>query len=597
MPGERPGGDARFDESDSDSEFEGFTEADIGASADRFRNRQLSADFVRDSDDDFDVSDISSLDSGSDADVDDNDDAIRAKPWTTTLENPPDIPFATAALGVVNSVFYSSLSAVELFFFTEYILREIVTETNTYAGQCMNKEPRIEGQRIADWNPLTIPELKTWLGLLLAMGLVQKKGRVAEYWSTHWLTKTPGFNITMSSRRFLHILRFLHFVDNEDATVDKGNKLWKIGNVLAYLNKRFSGTYNPRRELSIDETMLKFKGRLSIKQYIKIKPVKWGIKLFTIAEAKTGYVLNILPYLGKRADTAFGKTTQVVLDVGKGYLLKGHYFFTDNYYTSVELMMALEKRNTLLCGTVNSNRVGLPSDIKKTCPTVKKLKRGDSLKRMKGRMLCVTWMDTRVVNLLCNLPNCLGDSDVKRRDKKQRGIEITVSRPRAIELYNTSMGGVDLSDQLVSSYRRHMKSYTWYLQVFFHLVQLSAVQSYILHNELHPDAKLTQKKFIESLIEGLIGGRTYTQKRGRPSAAPLPVDMRFDRTLDHAPIKYATQSKCAVHTKRVDTLFRCGVCNVRMCPVPCFYRYHYVTQYAYDDPCKAHAAPARKRKR
>ena len=236
---------------------------------------------------------------------------------------------------------------------------------------------------------------------------------------------------------------------------------------------------------------------------MKIKPVKWGIKLFTIGEAKTGYVLNILPYLGKRADMAFGKTTQVVLDVGKGYLRKGHYFFTDNYYTSVELMMTLEKRNTLLCGTVNSNRVGLPSDMKKTCAAVKKLKRGDSLKRMKGRMhavsvmwmdthvvnllkrgdslkrmkgrmlavmwmvthvvnllkrgdslkrmkgrmLAVMWMVTRVVNLLCNLPNCLGDSDVRRRDKKQRNVEIAVSRPRAIELYNDSMGGVDLSDR------------------------------------------------------------------------------------------------------------------------------------------------------
>ena len=128
-------------------------------------------------------------------------------------------------------------------------------------------------------------------------------------------------------------------------------------------------------------------------------------------------------------------------------------FFMYNYYTSVELMMPPEKRNTLLCGTLNSSRVGLPSDIKKTCPGVKKLKRGDSLKRLKEWMLAVTWMDTRVVNLLCNLPNCLGDSDVRRRDKKQRGVEITVSRPRAIELYNESMGGVDLSEQLVSSYR------------------------------------------------------------------------------------------------------------------------------------------------
>ena len=175
MPAERRGGDARFDESDDNDEFEGFSATDIEASADRIRNRQLSADFVRENDDDFDVSEISSLDSGSDADGD--DDSIRAKPWTTTLENPPYIPFATAALGVVNSVFCSSLSAVELFvlFFTEYILRDIVTEMNTYAGQCMRNQPRIEGR--IDWNPLTVPELKTWLGLLLAMGLVQKKGR------------------------------------------------------------------------------------------------------------------------------------------------------------------------------------------------------------------------------------------------------------------------------------------------------------------------------------------------------------------------------------------------------------------------------------
>ena len=78
MPAERRGGDARFDESDDDDEFEGFSATDIEASADRIRNRQLSPDFIRESDDDFDVSEISSLDSGSDADGDDNDDSIYA---------------------------------------------------------------------------------------------------------------------------------------------------------------------------------------------------------------------------------------------------------------------------------------------------------------------------------------------------------------------------------------------------------------------------------------------------------------------------------------------------------------------------------------
>ena len=141
---------------------------------------------------------------------------------------------------------------------------------------------------------MSILELKTWLGLMLAMGIVQKNGRLGEYWSTHWLTQTPGFNDTMPKNRFLQILRYLHFVDNEDVSVDKTNKMWKVQNVLDYHNKRFRAEYCPRRELSIGETMLKFKGRLSIKQYIKIKPIKWGIKIFTLAEAKTGYELNLL---------------------------------------------------------------------------------------------------------------------------------------------------------------------------------------------------------------------------------------------------------------------------------------------------------------
>ena len=150
---------------------------------------------------------------------------------------------------------------------------------------------------------MSIPELKTWLGLMLAIGIVQKKGRLGEYWSTHWLTQTPGFNDMMPKNRFLQILRYLHFVDNEDVSVDKTNKMWKVQNVLDFHNKRFRAVYCPRRELSMGETMLKFKGRLSIKQYIKIKPIKWGIKIFTLAEAKTGYVMNLLPYAWKHEDT------------------------------------------------------------------------------------------------------------------------------------------------------------------------------------------------------------------------------------------------------------------------------------------------------
>jgi len=217
-------------------------------------------------------------------------------------------------------------------------------------------------------------------------------------------------------------------------------------------------------------------------------------------ESQTGYVLNLLPYISKRVKTAVSKTTQIVLDVGKDYLNKGHQFFTDNYYTSIELITKSEEQNTLSCCTVNQNRSWLPKDAK-TCAVVKNPKRGNCLKRMKGRYLAVTWRDTRIVKVLCNVTGYLGDGAVRRRDRK--GAQIKIS---AIELYNSFMGGVNLSNQRVSSYRHHMKSLTWYLQVFFH----------ILHFYSYLVCRLTSyaKRWIVESAEYL--GTTLTSVLGLP---------------------------------------------------------------------------------
>ena len=141
--------------------------------------------------------------------------------WTLELVDLPNFPFVDAAnVGVNNVEQCRAMTAKQLFglFFTYYLLRLIVGETNRYAGQCMAKPPKL-GRKHTEWSDVSIPELKTWLGLMLAMGIVQKKGRLGEYWSTHWLTQTPGFNDMMPRNRFLQILRYLHFVDNEECVL------------------------------------------------------------------------------------------------------------------------------------------------------------------------------------------------------------------------------------------------------------------------------------------------------------------------------------------------------------------------------------------
>lgn len=53
------------------------------------------------------------------------------------------------------------------------------------------------------------------------------------------------------------------------------------------------------REVSIDETVVPHEGRVPFKQYIKNKPIRWGIKLWVLCEVKTGYVFDFQDYLGK----------------------------------------------------------------------------------------------------------------------------------------------------------------------------------------------------------------------------------------------------------------------------------------------------------
>ena len=49
--------------------------------------------------------------------------------------------------------------------------------------------------------------------------------------------------------------------------------------VIDHLNSKFSEVLSNDSEQSIDEHMVKFKGRSGMKQYIKSKPIKWGFKV------------------------------------------------------------------------------------------------------------------------------------------------------------------------------------------------------------------------------------------------------------------------------------------------------------------------------
>lgn len=68
---------------------------------------------------------------------------------------------------------------------------------------------------------------------------------------------------------------------------------------LKFVITRWQAVYSPDRRLVFEKTLIKFKGKLSLRQFTPIKPGRFGIKAFTLTESNSGYVLNSKIYTDK----------------------------------------------------------------------------------------------------------------------------------------------------------------------------------------------------------------------------------------------------------------------------------------------------------
>lgn len=100
--------------------------------------------------------------------------------------------------------------------------------------------------------------------------------------------------------------------------------------------------------------------------------------------------------------------------------------------------------------------------------------------------------------------------------------------PDSIVDYNCNMGGVDLSDALVSFYSIHHKTMKWYKTFFFHFVDIAAVNSYLLHKELFKlrsdptqTKPFTRKAFKEQLAQEMLELAEGSAATARPSPPQL----------------------------------------------------------------------------
>ena len=258
----------------------------------------------------------------------------------------------------------------------------------------------------------------------------------------------------MPRNRFEKIRQYLH-LNNRENMLPRGHgaydTLFKVRPFLDVISHTFCDEYRPSKFVSIDKAMVKYKGRLGFKQYMPMKPVKRGIKVWVRAAATNGFVRAIQVYTGKEGhQPEHGLGHRIVSDLVHDHHGKNYHIFWDSSFTSVRLAEDLLRNNLYLCGATRLNQTDFPADLKPHKAELKALHRGESLFRRKGGVVATVWKDKKLVSFLSTQCEVRGNETVSQKQKDRKIIQVPTVP--VVQLYNKYMGIVDHSDQMRQYY-------------------------------------------------------------------------------------------------------------------------------------------------
>ncbi|PIK33689.1 putative piggyBac transposable element-derived protein 4-like [Apostichopus japonicus] len=459
--------------------------------------------------------------------------------WEDFTEDVPFInknvnfAFETQGLSHTAKGANSELDFLRLFL-TEPVLKNLVDQTNLYASQ--------EGVKTVDgggkYIPVTRESLMAYIGLTIAMGLTNKS-KIDAYWSTNQILETPWFRKVMPRSLYQQHQRYLHVSDNTmgEKTADGRfcDKLYKLSSV---------------HEGQTNEV---------------------GLKVWTLCDAKVHYCLNFDLYTGGIGEK--GLPFRVVNELMGPYLGRGHRLYTDNFYTSPELLAHLLSHNTLAVGTVRENQKHMPVRGKSSQT---KVEVGHSVFLKSHKMTACRWMDKRDVFCLSTVHgNSL--TEITRIKKGSAGEREVVQRPTIVSDYNAHMGGVDVFDQLLSYHPIVRRYKRWWLKPFWRAIDMAILNAFALWKLRHTElsSQNLHQMFRLALAEQLCVPHLVRDVPQKQFAVH-----RLSKKHCQRPTNFETRRQCSVckdpHKKIKTGCLTCGEdIRLHLTEPECFYRHHH----------------------
>ncbi|UYV70560.1 hypothetical protein LAZ67_7003537 [Cordylochernes scorpioides] len=424
-------------------------------------------------------------------------------------------------------------------FFTAAIIKQISEFTNAKIEEFR--------QRISDLTKSTYSnftseiEIRAFLGLLYLAGVYKSGHENVESLFASDGTGRDIFRSVMSVKRFLFLLLCIRF-DNFK-TRCKEDRLSPIRDIFQTIIEKFQSCYTPAEYLTVDEMLVGFRGKCPFKIYIPSKPNKYGIKIVILADSRTHYMYNAMVYTGKSKtpkSKELSLPTQIVLDISRPLWKSNRNITADNWFTSIELVDKLKEHGLTYLGTMRKNKPQIPPQFQ---PHPKR-ESGTSIFGFSGTKTLVSYVPKKRKSVIL--------ISSMHHDNK---CDETTGTPDIIMDYNLTKGGVDTIDQIVSNFSTSRRSRRSPLALFYALLDITALNSYIIFNyQIDKKDQKERSTFIVDLGRSLIDEHLATRNL---NSLPLELQTTIKKFKNN---DGSSTSRGSTMPQESDTPKRCYKC-------------------------------------
>jgi hypothetical protein len=414
------------------------------------------------------------------------------------------------------------------------------------------------------WKTIDRIELQAFFGLLITVG-INKQGIINynEFWCP--LFGSQIFRACMSRNRFTAILRFIRFDDKSTRSSRRSkDKLAPIRDIWDMITKNLLKHYLPGDNLTIDEQLVPFRGRVSFRQYIPNKPDKYGIKIWWICDSKTSYPLYGIPYLGKEGPMrAVNLAWKVVEELCEPFVRTNRNITFDNYFTSYDLANSLLSKGLTIVGTLRKNKTFIPSNF---LPNTRR-EPFSNVFGFRKNMTLVSYVPkkNRAVLLLSTMHQS-NHTDPSNSNKSEINL-----------YYNSTKGGVDTLDQMAHAYSVKRKTNRWPLLFLYNLIDVCGIAAFVVYMNLYPDwnknkPRLRRKLFLKdiamNMVQAQIKRRSNKGLSRRLVATISDVMRNSENTQNTHPVKHTkSRKRCHMCPSKISRFSPqcCSSCGLNIC--------------------------------